>query len=1466
MEELLGNVFLDKDGKQLTFDKVKGKTIGVYFWSHTCDICEGFSKALGKMYDDLQKYNFQVVAVTDIADDADEEGKNMQKAFSTAPWVTVPFDDEQGRHRLHDWAAGILDDAPSGNGPTLMIVSPTGELLNKRAMLYLGGGVSHVLNTGWRCPAVGDLSVGPFASDSDVAMSKVLVILAENCSKRVIEGIKTTLASAAGKLDNTIALLGSVSGVVKDVEKDIYTALGNGCTTWMRGWTSRAIRAWAAEAKTAKRHVLCRGIADQIIELSLKVIEHREKTDGFKSSVLGGKPLVPPHTWNEWILQFLTGTGDVEPADELPSQEHAPEIAEADTEAAQEEPQGDDTAACAEEATTAPTPADDPDKDKRQREIEVLKLLNDEEISSYVNHSKGWATVNKPPRGCGFNEHLCEILCKISTFLRPPPPCRKRRDNLFFPLVVVMGKNLSGKSAVAKAISAEFALCTANIKDVLLAALASCNDNVDSLTAGLPEEQVDIVHERIELGRKAKNEQLDQGLMVSDEVLCRLMHNHIKWCKARSVVPAASDESIPMRSPQGMLLEGFPRTVEQFKIMESLLTTYEIDKTAEDKDYQLAPKKYRTPVVLPTVVQSSTGSNPVSMRNTPEVAEEEEGEGSLPQVTPIQPLTAEEEELLAEPDRDETAFDLVLNIDVTDSEILARYAGERFDPVTNIVYHMTYNPPADDVVPRLQTVDKGTRNTELLHSKLTTFRRNKKRIIAWLDDKQNFKEIDGNAPLDEVTANALEVARQVMDEKRKEDDKRCRIKKLHQFVADEKQRFEQEVSARKEALQQGSHEPVHEPVGPKKAPIELSSEINETLNAQWEESTQLYEQGLSEVLVELRKLRKDAVEHLIVISQQFDAHLLKPSNRQAKVEAFQQEFNAFDAELRRDSEGMAELHLYTDNLQSELWKECDHKKESADMVIQEYTKASWNDLYKNSVQVQFCALIELEVTRFIFTKRLVQFYYGALYCCALKSDEGLPDLMSGTDEPSKGGKKDKKPPPKGKGKDPEPEEKAIDEFTRVYKKAIEWIEEITSPEPEKEAKPKDTKVASPVMVSEWEQAAESLVDVAASREWELLRYRLEIICSKYYSFIDDFNEKSAAVYERLAAKLGQMYKQEMSAVATLLSHIRRCIEEQTPLLYALDLTGKTVALDESHLLVPLTEVHELEVSDVGDGGDFVTPNLTKDHVLGIISRFRGRSPKGLVSKDDFVRLFLQMAATTTGEENIPKCWQEYGKENFEKAFASFDWLNKGACDWRSFCTSLLLWSNDTTKLWKVSHPSLTELTTLKLNFKEVIGDATHVTRADFLSIAFWFEDSASATRSQQLKALLWEIFKTDSEGGTEVIDVTTFFLYLCSDKQILRGGQKALAMMSQEEGFVTRDDLYKIFHYSPYSVCEDAVDDMYSKEGIDSVFNSILERVGFTPEEAATGVITFAQLCAWHVGRVMLNSASMYLLRSVVFE
>eukprot|EP00659_Diplonema_papillatum_P005286 gene5286-8069_t len=261
MKELLGDSFLSKDKTKKSFDEaVKGRTVAVYFWSHKCDICTSFSKALAAFHAELtaQGSMLQILAVTDTGDDADDEAKDMQTAFETThgEWLTVPFDDESTRHKLHDWAAELLGDSPSGSGPILTVVDSRGVVLSSRAMLQIASGVDYIRTESWVPPAVGNLSSGPYADGGDVAMRKVLVVLAEKCSKSVVAKLNTTLKAVRdallSRVDPPIVLIGLQTGPAKGVRKDVYEALSLGCPTYGRGWTPRAIRAWCSAAERLK--------------------------------------------------------------------------------------------------------------------------------------------------------------------------------------------------------------------------------------------------------------------------------------------------------------------------------------------------------------------------------------------------------------------------------------------------------------------------------------------------------------------------------------------------------------------------------------------------------------------------------------------------------------------------------------------------------------------------------------------------------------------------------------------------------------------------------------------------------------------------------------------------------------------------------------------------------------------------------------------------------------------------------------------------------------------------------------------------------------------------------------------------------------------------------------------------------------------------------------------------------------
>eukprot|EP01063_Lacrimia_lanifica_P019948 TRINITY_DN27343_c0_g1_i1.p1 TRINITY_DN27343_c0_g1~~TRINITY_DN27343_c0_g1_i1.p1 ORF type:complete len:1624 (+),score=722.97 TRINITY_DN27343_c0_g1_i1:111-4874(+) len=1322
----------------------------------------------------------------------------------------------------------------------------------------------------------------------------------------------------------------------------------------------KALLTQKEEAKAAKRHQMCADITSQLLTLVDKVVDFRERTADFKSSVLGGAPLVPLHTWNEWLLQFVTGTDDVEPAEALPvcDEEEGDEgendgASAAGTEArraskapsaAPENADGAD-----EKSQTAPTPSVKGEEDGVvSPDVEVLKLLNDADISAYLSHSKNWATVEKPPHGSEYNTLLCNMMAKVAYLLTPPPKSAKRVDRSPFMLCVFMGKNLTGKSACAKHAAEELKFVHAAMKDIVSGALGACSGPALEAATSLEGEAKTLAVERVELARAAKQE-LDEGKEIGDMLLAKLVLNHFNAEKLQAVedegamaarrssprpnttgADSASPSATPDKlddadalppsviQPRGMILEGFPKTTSQFEALEALMTTWEPEPTPPHDTplaplrYAQEPKQLMAPLV-PTPPKDATNADEEPQDAAPPADGDAESEPPAPVgPAPVPELTAEERELIAHgEEEDETAIDVVLNFEATDTEIFARHAGERMDPVTRQVYHIEYNPPPDEVFDRLQSMDVSVCDKALIHHKLTAFKHHKKRVLRWLERVGTFREVDANRPLDAVQAGCLDIMKEVIRARHAHDTKCAQREALLESRAKLQEAFEQEARELAEAneAEQAENPDAPPPAdGAKKVsfPVALTAEVADTLQAQWGQINKTFLAGVSEIFVEQRKLKRDTTEHFILVGKQFHQHLAKPTMRQAKVEAFQLDFNAFDAEIRREKDGKAELHLRTDGLQAQLWKESDARKEDSLAMLAESRKAPWNDLFQTSAAIQYVALLEVEVTRFVMTKRLVQFYFSTLYYTPLKVDDAIPDLSPPADDGGKGGAKaaPKKAAPKkgGKGAEVAETNDRVVDFRRFYEKALEWLEEVVQDTGEKapEAPAKGGKAAPPATPSPEETRrleVEAMAKEVWGREAELLKYRLEVVCAKYYECIEEVEAKSGELYENLTNSLKDLYQREMATTAALISYIRTHIEEETRLAYECDVSGNELVVNQSSLLVTPTVPENMAPPPIGDGNDFITADITMSHMAGMVSAFRSRAPEGQIAKETFVRLFLQLTASSVQGDAAPECWSEFGVATFESVFGGFDWETKGACDWRLFCVSLLLWSGEVgNSLW-VGAPTLLELVNLKEALCGENGEAkTHITKAELLAAPFWFSSSVSQTRADQLKMLLWKIFEgyapaehapgpapaadVDPEAADAAddaaqeeaavtaapaeptIQITTFLLYLCPDKQILRGAQKAFAMVAAEQDLVSRRELYTIFHFSPYTTA-DGFDDAYSAESIDAVFHSVLNKDTDEPEEER---ISFAQLIACHVGRVMLNNARSYLQRQVTFK
>jgi len=94
-------------------------------------------------------------------------------------------------------------------------------------------------------------------------------------------------------------------------------------------------------------------------------------------------------------------------------------------------------------------------------------------------------------------------------------------------------------------------------------------------------------------------------------------------------------------------------------------------------------------------------------------------------------------------------LDAVVLIEVPDALLEERAVGRRSDPETGAIYHLTYNPPPADIVPRLvhrkdDTVEAVTTRVQKYHSETAP-------IVPFYIEQNILKRVDGVGDPDAIT-------------------------------------------------------------------------------------------------------------------------------------------------------------------------------------------------------------------------------------------------------------------------------------------------------------------------------------------------------------------------------------------------------------------------------------------------------------------------------------------------------------------------------------------------------------------------------------------------------------------------------------------------------------------------------------------------------------------------------------------
>ncbi|XP_072903942.1 sperm flagellar protein 2 isoform X2 [Hemitrygon akajei] len=159
----------------------------------------------------------------------------------------------------------------------------------------------------------------------------------------------------------------------------------------------------------------------------------------------------------------------------------------------------------------------------------------------------------------------------------------------------------------------------------------------------------------------------------------------------------------------------------------------------------------------------------------------------------------------------------------------------------------------------------------------------------------------------------------------------------------------------------------------------VPQEIAEYLCRYWDSIVETHTSTIHRVMQELRRERHQAIQDLHTLRSDFWEYMeSRPDHKQAFVSQWQDDYNSIPDDLRGDDDVKAELMLRLYTLRECLWDISDKRKEEAERERQNAMGNGWLQDHLGIVLNLYSTLMQVEVDRFQDTSRFLQDYYKGM--------------------------------------------------------------------------------------------------------------------------------------------------------------------------------------------------------------------------------------------------------------------------------------------------------------------------------------------------------------------------------------------------------------------------------------------------------------------------------------------------------
>uniref|UniRef100_A0A8C5RIS6 Sperm flagellar 2 n=1 Tax=Laticauda laticaudata TaxID=8630 RepID=A0A8C5RIS6_LATLA len=1062
-----------------------------------------------------------------------------------------------------------------------------------------------------------------------------------------------------------------------------------------------------AEARYKKHYEICWEVVEQIIDLATKIGEYRTLTNN----------LIPAKLMRDWKELFLKGKPIYEQADisNLPDE---------------------------------PTP-------EQLVELHKINLLDEKDYDEYKAMVEEWyppeeIRVNKPPPD---NVILGHVIHRLMELVYPPEP--EPPPSIFSPFPMkgcILGKLYSGKTTCLNFLGKVFNIQVLSLDALIAEAIKSFHENEMVVESRLPvrmegsslnqihvsETWHGMLSIHAQLGAAAET-LLKKGKNIPDELLVGIMV-----------------EAISRLQPEkGWIMDGFPMTLNQAKLLEKALTGRDPDQTE---------------------------TNTINLKKPTLVTD------------PAAPK---------EPPVHSPGLDFVILLDVTDSIVMNRIATEKVDSYQNIEQHFSICDLDFDILlcriigfldawPQLEAwyseqqniltkvnadIEKSLmcqRIKEILTGEIIKIQ-SKESFIEKMEEAALLVELQEPPPPPPPTKglwNFMHATLHLETELMLQDKPflaPISLWSLLNRTPRAKGQAKSMSSSPEDMLPFSTIEPP--PIKPGSSEWiycddPIPQEIAEFLVPYWETIEKAYINSIKATLRCFRDEQHVIIHFLSDIRNHFKDYLKRPDHKQEFVTQWQVDYNSVTDDLWDDDETKEELHQRVTDLRDRLWDICENRRDEAEQERCDIMNDGWLPDRIGLLMNHIFSLMQNEMDRFQDTKKVLHDYYRAMegkIPIDTSSDltriplidlmeRRIPMIAHRSPSPEVNRERIKLIPVKLK--DDLFSESVIFNFSPDEKLLTETWHHLT------------TTISSVVgkqnvcmMLELWNQAAKS---------------RLELLKVKGLAFLEDLQSKAEETYRNMEKWLGERYLAEMSSVDKLVEVARNRIETSSRIQFELVLEGTDfyvngdIKVFEDPTLPPRPPSVETATKST----------LTISQLSTLHKQFLQVAPKGLIPNKTFIDILFDLITLNLGSNMLPDAWLHLSMYDLQ-SLSLFLLVNLDTVDWRRFLHAA-------SQPWPI--PSVTELLETLQRFQDVDTEGSgFVTQEEYDQVGLWFKESEDLgipespiepllfNRQKHLIEFLFNLF-ADPEKDPPQLNYTKMLLYFASYPDAVDGVYRALSV------------------------------------------------------------------------------------------